>query len=158
MERGEVGILAGQFAALAVAILLLSNFASLSALSTPTIGNIYWGTPSANIGLTKGADNIETTNASTISVFYTLAPSTTPSSLSATRLCLDANANETGGVYIYDNVKLAYDNSSKKNYISFGPAGQPYGQTCTYTVQLTDSLQQLTTATWIVQVQPPKTT
>lgn len=153
MEKGEVGILIGQFAALAVAILLLSSLGGVSATSVPKVENVYWGAPSANIGLTVGSTNTETVNASTISVFYILAPSTTPSSVSATRLCLDANQNYTGGVYTYTDVKFLYDNASKSNYISFGPAGQQLGQTCTYTVTLTDSLQQTATASWVVQLQ-----
>ncbi len=158
MERGEVGILAAQFAALAVAILVLSGAGTTFATSVPTVGNVYWGAPSGHIGLTKGANNDETVNATTISVFYTLAPSTTPSSVTATRLCLDADENYTGGVYTYTDVKFLYDNASKSNYISFGPVQQQLGQTCTYTLDLTDSLQQTATASWVVQLVLPKTT
>lgn len=151
MEKGEVGVLAGQFAALVVVLLVLSNFASgTSPLSTPTIGAVYWGAPSGNIQLTKGVTNTEAANASTISVFYSLAYSTTPATASATKLCLNSGQNDTGGVFIYTNITFKYDAASKTNYISFGPAGQSAGQTCTYTVQLTDSLQQV--ATWVAIV------
>jgi hypothetical protein len=158
LEKGEVGILTGQFAALAVAILLLSSLGGASAISVPKVVTVYWGAPSGNVALTTGANNDETVNASTISVFYTLAPSTTPYSVSAIRLCLNAGENNTGGVYTYTDVKFLYDNASRSNYISFGPVEQQLGQSCTYTVQLTDSLQQTATASWIVQVQPPKAT
>jgi hypothetical protein len=158
LEKGEVAILTGQFAALAVAILLLSNFAGGSALSVPKVTTAYWGAPSGNIALTQGANNHETINASNMSVFYTLAQGTTPSSVSATRLCLDPEENNTGGVYTYTDIVFGYDNVSKSNYISFGPVEQQLGQTCTYTVQLTDSQLQTATATWLVQLQLPKTT
>jgi hypothetical protein len=156
LEKGEVAILTGQFAALAVAILVLSSFTAYGAISVPKVVTVYWGAPSGNIALTTGTNNVETANASTISVFYALAPSTTPASVSASRLCLDADANYTGGVYVYTDVKFLYDNASKSNYISFGPVEQQLGWSCTYTVQLTDSLQQTATASWIVQLQVNK--
>lgn len=154
MEKGEVAIIAAQFAALAVAILLLSNVGATPAISTPTIQGVYWGSPSSNVSINKSAYNSETVNASTISVFYTLASGTSPGSSSASRLCLGANG--TGRVLTYDSVAFLLDNVSKKNYISFGPVGQPYGEQCTYTVTLTDSLQQTVSATWIIQLEPPK--
>ncbi|MDG6925320.1 MAG: hypothetical protein JRN09_02080 [Nitrososphaerota archaeon] len=151
MEKGEVGILAGQFGALIIAVLVLANFlGTSSALSNPTIGTVYWGGPSSQYQLTRDATNTETMNATTISVFYVLAPTTTPASVTVSRLCLDASRNDTGGIYNYNNVTFAYDSSSNRNYISFGPVGQQIGQTCTYTVILTDSLQQQ--ASWIATV------
>jgi hypothetical protein len=150
LEKGEVGILAGQFGALVIAILLLSNFVGSSALSEPTVGAVYWGSPSSPYQLTRDVTNTETMNASMISVFYTLAPTTTPSSVSVSRLCLDASHNDTGGVLNYNNVTFAFDSANNKNYISFGPVGQEVGQTCSYTVTLTDSLQQQ--ASWVGMV------
>jgi hypothetical protein len=86
-----------------------------------------------------------------MSVFYSLAESTTPASVTAGRLCLDSNANDTGGVYVYTDITFNYSASQRSNYISFGPTGQVVGQTCTYTVELTDSLQQ--TYVWVSTVQ-----
>lgn len=155
LEKGEVAIIAGQFAALAVAILLLSGAGAVPAISTPQINSIYWGgpPPASNISITKSALNRETVNASTISVFYGLAAGTTPDSAAASRLCLSANG--TGKVFTYVEVSFLYDNASKKYYMSFGPGGGPLGEQCTYTVTLTDSLLQSVTATWIVEMEPP---
>lgn len=149
MEKGEVAILAGQFAALAVTVLLLSNFVGASAISTPSIVSVDWGGPSSHYGLTKNSLNQEKVNESTISVFYTLAPTTVPSSASASRLCLGENG--TGEVFTYAKVLFLTDNSTGKSYLSFGPVGQPFGETCTYTILLTDSLEQ--TVTWVGSVQ-----
>jgi hypothetical protein len=150
LERGEMGVLAVQFGALVIVLLVLSNFASgVSVISTPTITTVYWGSPSGNIQLAKGATNIESANANTMSVFYSLAVSTTPASVTAGRLCLDAN--DTGGVYVYTDITFNYSVNENSHYISFGPTDQTVGQSCTYTVVLTDSLQQ--TYTWVSTVQ-----
>jgi hypothetical protein len=94
-KRERQPSLPGQFAALAIAILLLSSFASGTAFSTPSIVSVNWGGPSSQFGLSKNSINQEKQNENTISAFYTLAVSTTPSSASASRLCL--NSNGTGG-------------------------------------------------------------
>jgi hypothetical protein len=152
LERGEMGVLAVQFGALVIVLLVLSNFASgVSVVSTPTITTVYWGAPSSNIQLAKAATNVESANANTMSVFYSLAVSTTPASVTAGRLCLDSDANDTGGTYTYTDIMFNYSSSHHSNYISFGPTDQTVGQTCTYSVQLTDSLQQ--TYLWVSTVQ-----
>lgn len=150
MERGEVGILAGQFAALALVILLLSNYLPIASATTTGIGKVYWGDPSTGVPLTKGGTNLETSNASTISVLYTLASGTKPASVSAVRLCLDAKANETGANLVYTNIRLEYSQARHTNYLSFGPTNQSSDLTCTYTISLTDSIQQ--TVTWSATV------
>jgi hypothetical protein len=156
LEKGEVAILTGQFAAIAIALLVLSNFANASTYSTPSISTVYWGAPSGNLQLARQSVNTETTNASTISVFYQLATSTSPGSAGASRLCL--GANDTGETYTYAKVSFLYDAAKKSNYISFGPAGQAYGQTCTYTVTLIDSLQQVTSWVATIQLKAPTAT
>ncbi len=154
MERGEVGILAIQFGALVLALLILSNFISSSGvvsspISTPTIQGVYWGDPATGVALSKGTTNLESTNASTISVFYTLASGTSPDAASASRLCLAKNG--TGESFTYARVVFLHDQAKHSNYISFGPTGQALGETCTYTIALTDSLQQV--VTWYATIQ-----
>lgn len=155
MEKGEAGILAVQFGALIVALLLLSNFISTSGnvtspISTPTITGVYWGSPSSGTSLSKGSENSVPTNASTISAFFTLAPGTTPASATASRLCLSSNGT-TGESFGYNKVSFLYDSAKRLNYVSFGPTGQSLNEKCTYTITLTDSLQQ--TVTWVAIVQ-----
>lgn len=150
MEKGEAGILAGQFAALAVVILLLSNYLPVASATTTGIGKVYWGDPVTGVTLTKGGTNVETANASTISALYTLASGTLPTSVSAVRLCLDAKANDTGANLVYTNIQFEYSQVKHANYLSFGPASQPPNLSCTYTISLTDSLQQ--TVTWSATV------
>jgi hypothetical protein len=148
LEKGEVAILTGQFGALVLAILLLSNFASgaNNVLSTPTIGSVYWGSVSANVKLTNGVTNTETVNAANISVYYALAVGTSPASVSAVRLCSNAPPNPTGQELVYTNLTINYSSNS----FTFNTTGQSAGQTCTYTLSLTDSLQQV--VTWVATV------
>jgi hypothetical protein len=148
MERGEVVILTGQFGALALAVLLLSGFASTQVLSTPTINSVYWGPVSGNAKLTSGVTNTETTNATIISVHYGLAVGTTPASVTAVRLCSNGPPNESQGQeLVYTKLLINYS----ANSFSFGPTNQAAGQSCTYTLTLTDSLQQV--VTWVATVE-----
>jgi len=154
VEKGEAGILAIQFGALVLALLVLSNFISSSGvvsspISTPTIQNVYWGDPATGVALSKATTNMEAKNASTMSAFYTLASGTTPDGATASRLCLSKNG--TGESFSYARVAFLHDAAKHSNYVSFGPTGQSLGETCTYTITLTDSLQQV--VTWYATVQ-----
>ena len=158
MEKGEVGILALQFGALAIAVLLLSNFAyGTNSSSTPSVTAVYWGAPPPGVGVKIGTGtHTETTNASQISAFYSLAPGTHLDSISASRLCTteQTNATSQGDEYDYTYIPRYYDSSNKAYYFTFGPTGQPAGWSCLYTIAVTDSLEQGVSWTSTVIVQP----
>ncbi len=149
MERGEVAIVAGQFAALALVVILLGNYAGVGGLSASSTGiaSVYWGPASANAPLQKNLLNIEPANVSIISVYYTLAQGTKVESVGASRLCVLANG--TGLEHVYANLTLSTD-AAKKAYFTFGSTAQPSGWTCGYTITLTDNLQQVTM--WVTSV------
>jgi hypothetical protein len=153
LEKGEAVIAGGQFIALAVVILLLGNYAGIvnSSVTTATVGKVYWGDPAADVVLKGSAVNTETTNASSISLFFSLPPHTAPGLPSVTRLCLNPTANDTGAALVYTNITISYDSQTKQNYITFGPTGQSLGFSCSYTVTITDSVEQ--TATWTSTVE-----
>jgi hypothetical protein len=152
LEKGEAAIVGGQFLALAVLVLLLGNYAGLGIHSTSQVGTVYWGAPSGGVTLDKGAVNVEKSNASTISLYFSLAASTSISSISAGRLCINPAANNTGEVLTYTHIPINFDSKKHQNYISFGPTGQPLGIGCVYTITITDSLQQVATWTGTVKV------
>lgn len=147
MEKGEITVLAIQFGVLIVVVLLLSNLAGPDTQSTPQITTVYWGSPPPASGtvIIKPGINDELTNASTITVYFSLAYSTHPVSISASRLCLVTNG--TAGEQVYTRLPISYDSAKKSYYFTFGPTGQPFGWSCEYTLTLTDSLQQ--TTTWV---------
>lgn len=151
LEKGEVAIVGGQFLALAVLVLILGNYAGTSGPTTH-VGTVYWGAPSGGVTLAKNAVNSEKSNASLIYVYYTLASNTAVSSISASRLCLNPAANNTGESLIYTQIPINYDSQRHQNYISFGPTGQAAGIGCDYTVVITDTVQQVTTWTGTVKV------
>jgi hypothetical protein len=155
LEKGEVMILAVQFAALILVVLFLSGFATTpNAESTPKFGTVYWGNqPGGGVSLGVGSTTVVTTNATTISVFYNLAYSTNIGSFSAERLCVNPAANDTGGSMIYTKINIGFDKNLKtpQNYFYFDTTGQRVGYVCTYTIGLTDSLQQ--TVTWVGMVE-----
>ncbi len=159
MEKGEVAILTIQFGALIVAVLLLSNFAyGSNATSTPSVAAVYWGVPPPGTGVTIGTGtHTETTNASQISAFYSLAEGTQLITISASRLCTNPQQNATvvGGKLEYTNMTRYYDSSKGAYYYALYPVTQPTGWSCVYYITVTDSLGQ--TATWIgtVIVKPP---
>lgn len=155
MEKGEVAIVGGQFLALAVLVLLLGNYAGIGTNGSQTtkIGTVYWGAPSGGVALASGTLNTEKTNASTISLYFTLATNSAISPpIAASRLCINPSANSTGEYLIYTNIPINYDSQKHQNFISFGPTGQPLGIGCSYTVSITDSLQQVTTWTGTVKL------
>jgi hypothetical protein len=151
LEKGEVGIVVGQFAALAIVILLLSNFIPIASATSTGIGKVYWGSPDTGVALSSGGKNVEKANASTISALYTLATGSEPASVTAVRLCLNPQANYTGANQVYTDVQFNYSLSKHSHYISFGPTDQPANLVCTYTISLTDSVQS--TVTWSATVE-----
>jgi hypothetical protein len=161
LEKGEVGILAVQFGALIFAVLLLSNFAyGTNASSTPAITQVYWGTPPPGTGSSIGTGtNLEKTNATTMSFFYTLAYSTHLVSVSALSFCTNPQANATAGgaANTYTHIPQYYSTSKKAYYFTFGPTGQPTGWSCIYSITITDSLGQQANWAGTVIVKPPTT-
>jgi hypothetical protein len=147
LEKGEIGIVAGQFIALALVIIILGNYVGPTQNATTTAGKVYWGTPSAGVILVSNKVTTVTSNSSSISMYFSLASGTTIGSASASRLCVNPRANNTGGVQGYTRISINYDAGKKQNYIQFGPTGQALGIGCTYTITVTDSLQQ--TVTWV---------
>jgi hypothetical protein len=165
LEKGEIGVLTVQFAALIFVVLLLSVFAQGSNnQSTPEITSVYWG-PLPTTGHTTptlgtGTNN-EVTNATSITVFYSLAFSTHVTSVSASRLC--QSTNSSGLDQVYTDLPINYDTSKAAYYFTFGSTGgqtttQRAGWSCQYTITVTDSLEQTTTWLGTVVVKPPTTT
>jgi hypothetical protein len=152
-------ILTVQFGALILAILLLSNFAyGTNESSTPSVRTVYWGTPPPANGTSIGTGtNHESTNATTISFFYTLAYSTHLVSVSASRICTNPQSNATqGGVAdTYTHMPQYYSSAKKAYYFTFGPTGQPTGWSCIYSLSITDSLGQTSGWAGTVIVKPP---
>jgi hypothetical protein len=153
LEKGETAIVGGQFIALAVIILVLGNYAGIvnSSVTTATVEKVYWGVPSADVVLKSATVNTENANASSISLFFALPPGTAPGLPSVARLCLNPTANNSGVSLVYTKIPIGYDSKTKQYYITFGPTGQPSGFSCSYTVTVTDSVQQ--TATWTSTVE-----
>lgn len=149
MERGEAGIITVQFLALAILVLLLGNYGNVTGagISTPQVNHVYWGTPSKTNELKTGGLNTEGVNASTISLYFSLPKGASIAlPVTASRLCLDTKANNTGEVRVYDNISVNWDPTVRQNYVEIGPTGQPSGIGCSYTITITDTIQQ--TATW----------
>jgi hypothetical protein len=154
LERAEAAIVGGQIIALVVVVGLLGNYAGVSGIgvngfSIPQISSVYWGPPSSGVTLAKAVGNTESTNATTISVRYSLAQGTKVAIVSASRLC--ELPNGTGFEHIYTNLTTSIDNAAKAVYFTFGSTTQPLGWSCDYTVTLTDSLQQ--SVTWVATVE-----
>jgi hypothetical protein len=147
LEKGEIGIVAGQFIALALVILILGNYVGPTQNTTTTAGKVYWGAPSAGVTLDSNKVNQVTTDSNNISMYFSLESGTTIGSVSASRLCVNPSANNTGGVQVYITIPINYDTQKKQNYVEFGPTDQTLGIGCTYTITVTDSLQQ--TVTWV---------
>ncbi|HVB95114.1 MAG TPA: hypothetical protein VND41_00750 [Nitrososphaerales archaeon] len=151
LERGEVGIVAVQFAALVVVVLLLSSFSpSQSAQSTPVIGSVYWGASNQGVALTYGKLTTVTQNASLLTAYFTVAFSTKVSAVSGSRLCLGPNST-VGESTTYTTINFTYDSTKGTGSIPLSPAGQQTGWACAYTIKVTDSLSQ--TTTWLGSVE-----
>lgn len=150
LERGEAGIVAIQFAALIIVVVVLSSYSpGQSAQSTPVFGSVYWGTSSQGVALHEGALNVVKENESVVTAYFTVAFSTQISAVSGSRLC---TSNSTTGVStIYSTIQFTFDSSKGSGTIPLTPAGQPDGWVCTYTIKVTDSLSQ--TVTWLGSVE-----
>ncbi len=151
MERGEIAIVAAQFAALIAVVLLLSSFTpGQSAQSSPVIGPVYWGTPSQGVALHSGHLAKVSANESAITADFTVAFSTQPSAVSGSRLCFGPGST-SGESTTYTYIPFNYTASSGSYSAVLSPAGQHAGWVCTYTVKVTDTLSQ--TTTWLASVE-----
>ena len=161
MERGEVAIVSIQFVALALLVLLLGNYGNVTGkgVSYAQVDNVYWGTPSQTTALKAGGLNVESVNASTVSLYFSIPQgSSIASPITASRICIDPAANNTGQVRDYTNITINWDSKAKQNYIAIGPAGQPEGIGCSYTISFSDSLNQPVSWTAVVKVVPKNST
>jgi hypothetical protein len=151
LERGEVGIVAAQLAALISVVLLLSSFSpGQSAQSTPVIGSVYWGTSIQGVALQTGHLTKVNQNESVVTAYFTVAFSTQVSAVSGSRLCYGPNST-VGESTIYTIIPFTYDPSKGSGTIPLSPAGQQAGWVCAYTIKVTDDLSQ--TATWLGSVE-----
>jgi len=164
MEKGEIGVLSIQFGALIIVVFLLTVLAhGTNTQSTPEITTVYWGPLPAQGATTPTlgqGTNTEATNATSMTVFYSLAYTTHVTSVSASRLCLASNS--TGEDLVYTNLPINYDSAKGQYYFTFGSTGgqtttQLAGWSCTYTVTVTDSLEQTTVWVGTVIVKPTAT-
>jgi len=148
LEKGEVMILAIQFGALIFAVLLLSNFAvGQNYSSTPAITTVYWGAPPPGAGVTiKSGTNKESTNASSLSFFYSLAEGTHLVSVSASRFCTDISRSN-GETETFTRLQFGYDSTRDSWRVILSPTLQRAEWSCTYSVEITDSTQQ--TLHWV---------
>ncbi len=151
LERGEVGIVVVQFAALVSVVLLLSSFSpGQSAQSTPVVDSVYWGTSSQGVALSAGKITTVTQNESVVTAYFTVAFSTQVTAVSGSRLCEGPNSS-VGQSLTYTIIPFTYDKSKGSGAIPLSPTGQSAGWVCTYTVKVTDSLSQ--TTTWLGSVE-----
>lgn len=151
LERGELAIVAVQFAALVFVVLLLSTFSpGQSAQSTPVINSVYWGTSAQGNALQSAKLTKVSENQSVITAYFAVAFSTQVSAVFGSRLCIGPNST-TGESTTYTYIPFTYDSAKGSGTIPLSPTGQPNGWVCTYTIKVTDSLSQ--TATWLGSVE-----
>ncbi|HEV2389299.1 MAG TPA: hypothetical protein VGS04_01105 [Nitrososphaerales archaeon] len=151
LERGEIGIVVVQFAALVSVVLLLSNFSpGQSAQSTPVIGSVYWGASSQGFALAAGKTTTVAQNESVVTAYFTVAFSTQVTAVSGSRICEVPNSS-VGQSLTYTLIPFTYDKSKGSGTIPLSPTGQSAGWVCTYTIKVTDSLSQ--TTTWLGSVE-----
>jgi hypothetical protein len=154
LERGEISIVAFQFAALVAVVLLLSSFTpGQSAQSNPVIGSVYWGSSSQGTALPSGHLAKVSQNESVVTAYFTVAFSTHVSAVSGSRLCVGPNST-SGESTTYTTIPFNYDSSKGAYSVVLSPTVQQPGWVCTYTIKVTDTLSQ--TSTWLgsVEVNP----
>jgi hypothetical protein len=154
LERGEIAIVATQFIALVVVVILLSSFTpGQSSQSNPVIGSVYWGPSSQGTALPNGQLTKVSQNASVVTAYFTVAFSTQVSAVSGSRLCLGPNST-SGESTIYTNIPFSYDASKRSDSIALSPTVQQPGWVCTYTIKVTDGLSQTTRWLGSVELNP----
>jgi hypothetical protein len=152
LEKGEVAILAIQFGALLVVVLVVGNLIPGIGSSTPTeFSGIYWGDPVNNAQIPNAGHFMTQTNQSSIFVYFHLASGAAVASTSASRFCTD-RTGATGESTSYVRIPFGYDGLRKASYIQITPTSQKSGWSCLYNVQVTDTLQQTVKWTAIVEL------
>lgn len=155
MEKAEAAIIAGQFVALIVIVLLLASYTpGQSSLSYPVVNSVYWGSAGNGVSLQKDQTVKVTQNESEITAYFSVAYSTTVSAVSASRLCVDP-ATGAGVSTVYDTIQFGYDSAKGLHTVTVSPTVQQPGWQCSYTLTVTDGLSQ--TVTWLgtVEFVPP---
>jgi hypothetical protein len=147
-------IVAAQFAALIAVVLLLSGYTpGQSAQSGPVIASVHWGTPGSGVSLQANHLSKVSLNETVITADFTIATSTQPSAVSASRLCT-GQGSSTGESTTYDTIPFNYTSSSGAFSMVISPTAQQVGWVCTYTIKVTDSLSQTTTWLGSVELDP----
>ncbi len=142
MEKGEVAILALQFCALLVVVLVVGNILPGGSVEAPpTVSSVYWGSPGSSAAIPTAGTLKVTTNQSSIYVYFHLGGGATVASTLASRFCTDPSG-KTGQSTTYVTIPFLYDAAKGENYLVITPATQRSGFSCVYAVQITDTLQQ----------------
>lgn len=143
MEKGEKAVLVLQFALLLVVVLVIGNLLPNQLPQTPSFRGVYWGQAVNGDAIQQGGLLEVKTNATSIYAYFQLPPSTTVSSATAGRICTDP-ATKAGESRSYNIVVFGYNQSSSASYFVITPVGQPGGWSCTYSVQIKDSVGGVT--------------
>ncbi len=152
MEKGEVAILALQFGALLVVVLVVGNvLPGGSVEAPPAVGSVYWGNPGSNVAIPTSGTLKVTTNQSSIYVYFHLGGGAKVASTSASRFCTDPSG-KAGQSTTYTIIPFLYDAAKGENYLVITPTTQRSGFSCIYAVQITDTLQQTVKWTGTVQM------
>jgi hypothetical protein len=140
LEKGEIAVLTLQFAALFLAVIVIGNFLSIGTQSSPDFTTVYWGLPERGDIIPKGGVLKVDSNTSNIFAYFRLSPSTSITSVSALRFCTDSKSGESR---IFDAIKFDLDKTRNENYLVISSTEQAAGWSCTYNIQITDSLGQV---------------
>lgn len=150
LEKGEAAIVAVQFVALIAVVLLISQFSpGQSVESAPMVNSVYWGSSDGGVALHVDQLTKVSQNASVVTAYFTLAYSTSISSVSGSRLC--TTSTSSGVATTYTTIPFTFVASKGTGTVPLSPAGQSVGWVCTYTIKVTDSLSQ--TVTWVGSVE-----
>lgn len=143
MEKGEKAVLALQFGLLFVVVAVIGNLLPSLPSQTPSFKGVYWGDPGSGDQIAQGGTLQAKMNATSIFAYFQLPSSTAISSATAGRFCTDA-ATKQGESRSYGTVLFGYDQNRSASYFVISPAGQPNGWSCTYNIQITDTLGGVT--------------
>ncbi len=149
MEKGEKAVLVLQFALLLVVVLVIGNLVPGQLPPTPSFKGVYWGQPANGNQIPQGAVLESKTNATSIFAYFQLPSSTGVSSATAGRTCTNP-ATKEGESRSYSIVQFGYNQSSSASYFVIAPVGQRNGWSCTYNVQIKDTIGGVTNWTGTV--------
>jgi hypothetical protein len=150
LEKGEIAILAIQFGALLVVVLVVGNILPVGSVqTTPTVTGVYWGDPASSQPVQNGGTLKTHANQSIIYVYFQLNGGGEIASTSASRFCINQTKGE-GESTTYVRIQFGYDTGRKANYLLITPTTQRIGLSCVYNVQITDRLLQ--TVKWTATI------